>query len=72
MRSLVSIEQQSPRRPCDRAPMVTEQGNPAIYVQIDELLPLYKGNIYVVGYTCQHLMRTAETASHHPFEDHEL
>ena len=31
-----------------RAPIVTEQGNPRIYVQIDEWLPLYKGNIYVV------------------------
>ena len=32
-----------------RAPIVTEQGNPGIYVQIDEWLPLYKGNIYVVA-----------------------
>ena len=31
-----------------RAPIVTEQGNPGIYVQIDEWLPLYKSNIYVV------------------------
>ena len=31
-----------------RAPVVTEQENPGIYVQIDEWLPLYKGNIYVV------------------------
>ena len=31
-----------------RAPVVTEQGNPGIYVQIDEWLPLYKGNVYVV------------------------
>ena len=31
-----------------RAPIVTEQGNPGIFVQIDEWLPLYKGNIYVV------------------------
>ena len=31
-----------------RVPIVTEQGNPGIYVQIDEWLPLYKGNIYVV------------------------
>ena len=31
-----------------RAPIVTEQGNPGIYVQIDEWFPLYKGNIYVV------------------------
>ena len=31
-----------------RALIVTEQGNPGIYVQIDEWLPLYKGNIYVV------------------------
>ena len=28
-----------------RAPIVTEQGNPGIYVQIDKWLPLYKGNI---------------------------
>ena len=27
---------------------MTEQGNPGIYVQIDEWLLLYKGNIYVV------------------------
>ena len=31
-----------------RAPIVTEQENPGIYVQIDEWLPLYKGNLYVV------------------------
>ena len=31
-----------------RAPIVTEQGNLGIYVQIDEWLPLYKGNIYVI------------------------
>ena len=31
-----------------RAPIVTEQGNPGIYVQKDEWLPLYKGNVYVV------------------------
>ena len=55
-----------------RAPIVTEQGNPGIYVQIDEWLPLYKGNIYVVDevtgrmYLAKggHLMRIAETASH--------
>ena len=63
-----------------RAPIVTEQGNPGIYVQIDEWLPLYKGNIYVVDEVTgrmylakgEHLMRIAETASHHPFQDHEL
>ena len=63
-----------------RAPIVTEQGNPGIYVQIDEWLPLYKGNIYVVDevtgrmYLSKggHLMRIAETASHCPFQDHEL
>ena len=62
-----------------RAPIVTEQGNPGIYVQIDEWLPLYKGNIYVVDEVTgrmylskgEHLMRIAETASHHPFQDHE-
>ena len=31
-----------------RSPIVTEQGNPGIYVQIDEWLPLYNGTIYVV------------------------
>ena len=63
-----------------RAPIVTEQGNPGIYVQIDEWLPLYKGNIYVAHEVTgrmylskgEHLMRIAETASHHPFQDHEL
>ena len=58
-----------------RAPIVTEQGNPGIYVQIDEWLPLYKGNIYVVDEVTgrmylakgEHLMQIAETASHHPF-----
>ena len=63
-----------------RAPIVTEQGNPGIFVQIDEWLPLYKGNIYVVDEVTgrmylakgEHLMRIAETASHHPFQDHEL
>ena len=59
-----------------RAPIVTEQGNPGI----DEWLPLYKGNIYVVDEITgrmylskgEHLMRIAETASHHLFQDHEL
>ena len=63
-----------------RAPIVTEQGNPGIYVQIDEWLPLYKGNIYVVDEITgrmylskgEHLMRIAETASHRPFQDHEF
>ena len=63
-----------------RAPIVTEQGNPGIYVQIDEWFPLYKGNIYVVDEITgrmylskgEHLMRIAETASHHPFQDHKL
>ena len=63
-----------------RAPIVTEQGNPGIYVQIDEWLPLYKGNIYVVDEVTgrmylskgEHLMRIAETASHRPFQGHEL
>ena len=63
-----------------RAPIMTEQGNPGIYVQIDEWLPLYKGNIYVVDEITgrmylskgEHLMRIAETASHRPFQDHEL
>ena len=59
---------------------MTEQGNPGIYVQIDESLPLYKGNIYVVDEVTgrmylskgEHLMRIVETASHRPFQDHEL
>ena len=59
---------------------MTEQGNPGIYVQIDKWLPLYKGNIYVVDEVTgrmylakgEHLMRIAETASHRPFQDHEL
>ena len=63
-----------------RARIVTEQGNPGIYVQIGEWLPLYKGNIYVVDEVTgrmylskgEHLMRIAETASHRPFQDHEL
>ena len=63
-----------------RAPIVTEQGNPGIYVQIDEWVPLYKGNIYVVDEVTgrmylskgEHLMRIAETVSHRPFQDHEL
>ena len=63
-----------------RAPIVTEQGKPGIYVQIDERLPLYKGNIYVVDEITgrmylskgEHLMRIVETASHRPFQDHEL
>ena len=63
-----------------RAPIVTEQGNPGIYVQIDEWIPLYKGNVYVVDEVTgrmylskgEHLMRIAETASHRPFQDHEL
>ena len=63
-----------------RAPIVTEQGNPGIYVQIDEWLPLYKGNIYIVdevtGRTYllkgEHLMRITETASHRQFHDNEL
>ena len=63
-----------------RAPVVTEQGNSGIYVQIDKWLPLYKGNIYVVDEIMgrmylskgEHLMRIADTASHCPFQDHEL
>ena len=63
-----------------RALIVTEQGNPGIYAQIDEWLPLYKGNIYVVDEVTgrmylakgEHLMRIAETVSHRPFRDHEL
>ena len=51
-----------------------------IYVQIDEWLPLYKGNIHVVDEVTgrmylskgEHLMWIAETVSHRPFRDHEL
>ena len=61
-------------------PIMTEQGNPGIYLQIDEWLPLYKENIYVVDEITgrmylskgEHLMQIAETASHRPFQDHEL
>ena len=63
-----------------RAPIVTEQGNPGIYVQIDEWVPLYKGNVYVVDKVTgrmylskgEHLMRIAETVSQRPFQDPEL
>ena len=63
-----------------RAPIVTEQGNPGVYMQIDEWLPLYNGNVYVVDEVTgrmylskgEHHMWIAETASHHPFQDHEL
>ena len=59
-----------------RGPVVTEQGNPGIYVQIDEWLPLYKGNVYVVDEVTgkmylskgEHLMRIVETASHRPVQ----
>ena len=57
-----------------RAPIVTEQGNPGIFVQIDEWLPLYKGNIYVVDEVTgrmylskgEHLMRIAENCESSP------
>ena len=47
---------------------------------IDEWLPLYNGNIYIVDEVTgrmylskgEHPMQNAETASHHPFQDHEL
>ena len=63
-----------------RGPVTTEQGNPGIYVQIDEWLPLYKGNVYVVDEVTgrmylsrkTHLMRIPEMASHRPMQDHEL
>ena len=62
------------------ASIVTEQGNPGIYIQIDEWLPLYKGNVFVVNEVTgrmywlkgEHLMRIAETVSHCPFKHHEL
>ena len=60
--------------------MTTEQGNPGIYVQINEWLPLYKGNVYVVDEVTgrmylskySHLMLIPEMASHRPMQDHEL
>ena len=63
-----------------RGPVTTEQGNPGIYVQIDEWLPLYKGNVYVVDEVTgrmylsrkTHLTRIPEMASHRPMQDHEL
>ena len=63
-----------------RGPVTTEQGNPGIYVQIYEWLPLYKGNVYVVDEVTgrmylskkSHLMRIPEMASHRPMQDHEL
>ena len=63
-----------------RGPVTTEQGNPGIYVQIDEWLPLYNGNVYVVDEVTgrmylskkTHLMRIPEMASHRPMQDHEL
>ena len=49
-------------------------------MQIDEWLPLYKGNTYVVDEVTgqmyvskgEHPMRIEETAGHRPFQDHEL
>ena len=63
-----------------RGPVITEQGNPGIYVQIDEWLPLYNGNVYVVDEVTgrmylskkTHLVRIPEMASHRPMQDHEL
>ena len=63
-----------------RGPVTTEQGNPGIYVQIDEWLPLYKGNVYIVDKVTgrmylskkSHLMQIPEMASHRPMQDHEL
>ena len=63
-----------------RGPVTTEQGNPGIYVQIDEWLPLYKGNVYVVDEVTgrmylskkSHLIRIPEMASRRPMQDHEL
>ena len=63
-----------------RGPVTTEQGNPGIYVLIDEWLPLYKGNVYVVDEVTgrmylskkTHLMWIPEMASHRPMQDHEL
>ena len=63
-----------------RGPVTTEQGNLGIYVQIDEWLPLYKGNVYVVDEVTgrmylskkSHLMQIPEMASHRPMQDHEL
>ena len=63
-----------------RDPVEMEQGNPGIFVQIDELISPYKGNIYMVDEVTgrmhlskgKHLKQIVEITSHCPFEDHEL
>ena len=63
-----------------RGPVLTDQGNPGVYVQIDEWLALYKTNLFVVDeitgrmYACrgETLEVIPKMASHRPMEDHEL
>ena len=63
-----------------RGPVVTDQGNPGVYVQIEEWLALYQTNLFVIDeitsrmYACQgeRLEVIPEVAIHRPMEDHEL
>ena len=63
-----------------RGPVLTDQGNPGVYVQIEEWLGLYQTNLFVVDeitgrmYVCRggRLEAIPELASHRPMEDHEL
>ena len=63
-----------------RGPVLTDQGNPGVYVQIEEWLSLYNTNLFVVDeitgrmYACRgkKLEAIPEVASHRPMEDHEL
>ena len=60
--------------------MLTDQGNPGVYVQIEEWLALYNTNLFVVDeitgrmYACrgERLEAIPELASHRCMEDHEL
>ena len=63
-----------------RGPVITDQGNPGVYVQIEEWLGVYQTNLFVVDeitgrmYACrgENLEVIPELASHRPMEDHEL
>ena len=63
-----------------RGPVLTDQGNPGVYVQIEEWLGVYQTNLFVVDeitgrmYACrgENLEVIPELASHRPLEDHEL
>ena len=63
-----------------RGPVLTDQGNLGVYVQIEEWLALYHTNLFVVDkitgrmYACrgERLEAIPELASHRPMEDHEL